>query len=84
MSRKNKKSCGLYLGLMIFCILLALGSLPLFILGMNEYNNEVINHPGKFIVDGGPMNTKTIIATTMSSVGSTMAFVFGLLYVNCK
>jgi hypothetical protein len=35
-------------------------------------------------MDGGPMNTKTIIATTMSSVGSTMAFVFGLLYVNCK
>jgi len=84
MPRKNKKPCGLYLGLMIFSILLALGSIPLFILGMNEYNNEVINHPGKFIMDGGPMNTKTIIATTMSSVGSTMAFVFGLLYVNCK
>ena len=84
MVRKNKKSCGLFLGLMIFSILVALASLPLFILGMNEYNNEVINHPGKFIMDSGTMNTKMIIATTMSGVGSTMAFVFGLLYVNCK
>lgn len=83
MSKKHNK-CGLYIGLMIFSILIALGSIPLFIMGMNEYNNEVINHPGKFIMEGGPMNTKMIIATTMSSVGSTMAFVFGLLYVNCK
>ncbi len=83
MSKKHNK-CGLYVGLMIFSILIALGSIPLFIMGMNEYNNEVINHPGKFIMEGGPMNTKMIIATTMSSVGSTMAFVFGLLYVNCK
>jgi len=83
MSKKHNK-CGLYIGLMIFSILIALGSIPLFIMGMNEYNNEVINHPGKFILEGGPMNTKMIIATTMSSVGSTMAFVFGLLYVNCK
>ena len=83
MSKKHNK-CGLYVGLMIFSILIALGSIPLFIMGMNEYNNEVINHPGRFIMEGGPMNTKMIIATTMSSVGSTMAFVFGLLYVNCK
>ena len=83
MSKKHK-NCGLYVGLMIFSILIALGSIPLFIMGMNEYNNEVINHPGQFIMEGGPMNTKMIIATTMSSVGSTMAFVFGLLYVNCK
>lgn len=83
MSKKHNK-CGLYIGLMIFSILIALGSIPLFIMGMNEYNNEVINHPGKFIMGGGSMNTKMIIATTMSSVGSTMAFVFGLLYVNCK
>ena len=83
MSKKHN-NCGLYIGLMIFSILIALGSIPLFIMGMNEYNNEVINHPGQFIMEGGPMNTKMIIATTMSSVGSTMAFVFGLLYVNCK
>ena len=83
MSKKHK-NCGLYVGLMIFSILIALGSIPLFIMGTNEYNNEVINHPAKFIMEGGSMNTKMIIATTMSSVGSTMAFVFGLLYVNCK
>jgi len=47
MPRKNKKPCGLYLGLMIFSILLALGSIPLFILGMNEYNNEVSDKPSR-------------------------------------
>ena len=42
MSKKHNK-CGLYVGLMIFSILIALGSIPLFIVGMNEYNNEVNN-----------------------------------------
>ena len=78
MVRKNKKSCGLFLGIMIFSILVALASLPLFVVGANNMEKE----PPTLFETG--MNPEMITATTMSSVGSTMAVVFGLLYVACK
>ncbi len=79
MVRKNKKSCGLFLGLMIFSILVALASLPLFVVGANNMAKDIPGHPFEI-----GMNPEMITATTMSSVGSTMAVVFGLLYVACK
>ena len=72
MAKKNKKSkkCHTFLILLIIGIVILLGSIPLYIVGINKIDLN--------------FNTEEIIALCMSSLGMLMTVMFGLMFAACK
>ena len=82
--RKHSKNCTGFLIAMIFFLLMAFASIPLFIMGFNKMTNDINNKPIDSLFSGFQFNTEQIIATTMSSIGTTMGMIFLFLYLFCK
>ncbi len=84
MAKRNKKSkkCQTFLILLIIGIVILLGSIPLYIVGINKMNKQVEDSPvGQIHLN---FNTEEIIALCMSSLGMLMTVMFGLMYASCK
>lgn len=84
MAKKSKKSkkCHTFLILLIIGIVILLGSIPLYIVGINKMNKQVDNSAvGKIDLN---FNTEEIIALCMSSLGMLMTVMFGLMFAACK
>jgi hypothetical protein len=84
MVKKNKKSkkCQTFLILLIIGIVILLGSIPLYIIGINKMNKQVEDSTvGQINLN---FNTEEIIALCMSSLGMLMTVMFGLMYASCK
>ena len=84
MAKRNKKSkkCQTFLILLIIGIVILLGSIPLYIVGINKMNKQIDNSAvGQIDLD---FNTEEIIALCMSSLGMLMTVMFGLMYASCK
>jgi len=84
MAKRNKKSkkCQTFLILMIIGIVILLGSIPLYIVGINKMNKQVEDSiAGQISLN---FNTEEIIALCMSSLGMLMTVMFGLMYASCK
>lgn len=84
MAKKNKKSkkCQTFLILLIIGIVILLGSIPLYIIGINKMNKQVEDSTvGQISLN---FNTEEIIALCMSSLGMLMTVMFGLMYASCK
>ena len=84
MAKRNKKSkkCQTFLILLIIGIVILLGSIPLYIIGINKMNKQVEKSTvGQIDLN---FNTEEIIALCMSSLGMLMTVMFGLMYASCK
>tara|TARA_Y100001936_G_scaffold251754_2_gene308847 strand:- start:853 stop:1119 length:267 start_codon:yes stop_codon:yes gene_type:complete len=84
MAKRNKKSkkCQTFLILLIIGIVILLGSIPLYIVGINKMNKQIDNSAvGQIDLD---FNAEEIIALCMSSLGMLMTVMFGLMYASCK
>jgi len=84
MVKRNKKSkkCQTFLILLIIGIVILLGSIPLYIIGINKMNKQVEDSTvGQINLN---FNTEEIIALCMSSLGMLMTVMFGLMYASCK
>lgn len=84
MAKRNKKSkkCQTFLILLIIGIVILLGSIPLYIVGINKMNKQVESSTvGQIHLN---FNTEEIIALCMSSLGMLMTVMFGLMYASCK
>lgn len=84
MAKRNKKSkkCQTFLILLIIGIVILLGSIPLYIIGINKMNKQVESSTaGQIDLN---FNTEEIIALCMSSLGMLMTVMFGLMYASCK
>ena len=84
MTKRNKKSkkCQTFLILLIIGIVILLGSIPLYIIGINKMNKQVEDSTvGQINLN---FNTEEIIALCMSSLGMLMTVMFGLMYASCK
>jgi len=77
MAKKN--NCKTHLILLILSILILLGSIPLYVVGINNMNKKVEKNIKQL-----QLNTEEIIALVMSSVGMLGAVFFGLTYATCK
>ena len=89
MAKKSKKSkkCHTFLILLIIGIAILIGSIPLYIVGINKTNNQIdncINPLSKTCGININYNIEELIALCMSSLGMLMAVFFGLLYATCK
>ncbi len=84
MAKRNKKSkkCQTFLILLIIGIVILLGSIPLYIVGINKMNKQIDNSAvGQIDLN---FNAEEIIALCMSSLGMLMTVMFGLMYASCK
>jgi hypothetical protein len=81
---KHSKNCAGFLVAMIFFLLMVFASIPLFIIGFNKMNNDLVNKPFDTLFSGFQYNTEQILATTLSFTGTTMATIFLFMYINCK
>ncbi len=84
MTKRDKKSkkCQTFLILLIIGIVILLGSIPLYIIGINKMNKQVEDSTvGQISLN---FNTEEIIALCMSSLGMLMTVMFGLMYASCK
>lgn len=84
MAKRNKKSkkCQTFLILLIIGIVILLGSIPLYIIGINKMNKQIDNSAvGQIDLN---FNAEEIIALCMSSLGMLMTVMFGLMYASCK
>ena len=84
MTKRDKKSkkCQTFLILLIIGIVILLGSIPLYIIGINNMNKQVEDSTvGQISLN---FNTEEIIALCMSSLGMLMTVMFGLMYASCK
>ncbi len=93
MTKRNKKSkkCQTFLILLIIGIVILIGSIPLYIAGINKTNNQIDNC---IYDETGTCQIKTllvvnfnieeIIALCMSSLGMLMTVMFGLMFATCK
>jgi len=80
MTKRDKKSkkCQTFLILLIIGIVILLGSIPLYIIGINKMNKQVEDSTvGQISLN---FNTEEIIALCMSSLGMLMTVMFGLMY----
>lgn len=82
--RKHSKNCTGFLVAMIFFLLMAFASIPLYIMGFNKMTQDMNNKPIDDFFSGFQFNDELIIATTLSSMGMTMGMIFLFLYLFCK
>jgi hypothetical protein len=89
MTKRGKKSkkCQTFLILLIIGIVILIGSIPLYIVGINKTNRQIDNciwGRSETCQININYNIEELIALCMSSLGMLMAMMFGLMYATCK
>lgn len=84
---KKSKKCQTFLILLIIGIVILIGSIPLYIVGINKTNKQIdncIDPLSKTCEINLNYNIEELIALCMSSLGMLMTVMFGLMYASCK
>jgi cytochrome c oxidase assembly protein Cox11 len=84
--KKHSKNCTGFLVAMIFFLLMAFASIPLYIMGFNKMSKDMNDNdkPIRNLFTGFQFNTELTVATVMSSIGITTGMIFLFLYLFCK